>query len=133
METKTQFDDNQIKLYILLVDQLQKYNSIIWQIPTALIAANSFAFDKFSQDNPVILLGLAAVNFAIIYAYRRMIVQQSAIIDATRKAEDEIRKVYEVFIPCFRMSKIRASSLLAIILDASNSALAIFAFVALAK
>jgi hypothetical protein len=32
--------DSQIKLYALLVEQLQRYNTIIWQFPAALLGVN---------------------------------------------------------------------------------------------
>lgn len=108
-EIKT--DDNKLKLYNLLVDQIQKYNAIIWQVPTALIAANFFALDKFF-GNPAILLVLSIFNGVLIYAYHRMIIQQCAVIDATRKAEDDIKGAYPDFIPEFRRTGIRAPSLL---------------------
>lgn len=57
------------KLYALLVDQLTKYNTIIWQFPTALLAANAFAIDK-AHDKPLallVLLVLALANFSFAY------------------------------------------------------------------
>ncbi len=108
-EIKT--DDNKLKLYNLLVDQIQKYSAITWQTPTALMAANFFALDKFF-GNPPILIVLSIFNGVLIYAYHRMIIQQRAVIDATRKAEDDIKGAYPDFIPEFRRIGIRAPSLL---------------------
>lgn len=105
-------NDNKIKLYNLLVDQIQKYNTIIWQVPTALVAANFFALDKF-LGNPTLLLVLSIFNAVLIYAYHRMIIQQRAIINASQNAEDELKKVYQTFIPEFHRAGIRAPSLLA--------------------
>jgi len=111
MPDDTKFDDSKLKLYNLLVDQIQKYNAIIWQAPTALVAANFFALDKF-LGNAALLLVLSIFNGVLIYAYHRMVIQQRAVIDATRKAEDDIKKIYPAFIPKFRRAGIRAPSLL---------------------
>ena len=118
-------DDNQIKLYTLLVDQIQKYNSIIWQVPTALIAANFFAIDKFISYPPL-LLALALFNAVLIYAFYRMVIQQRAIIDAARQSEAELKKTYNAFIPSFSVTKIRAPRLFVYTLSLLDACL--FAF-----
>ena len=119
-------DDNQIKLYALLVDQMQKYNSIIWQVPTALIAANFFAIDKFIS-NPVLLFALTVFNTVLIYAFHRMVTQQRAIIDAARRSETELKETYSTFIPSFSETKMRAPRLFVIALGALNVCLFIYA------
>ena len=103
--------DNHIKLYTALVDQLQKYNTIIWQGPTALIVANFFALDKFSS-NPLLLFVLFIFNAILIYSFHRMIINQRAIIDATKMAEDELRKTFDIFIPKFSEPKVKVGNLL---------------------
>jgi hypothetical protein len=51
-----------LKLYGLLIDQLQKYNSILWQAPAALLVANILALDRLA-GKPSILL---AVGFSVL-------------------------------------------------------------------
>lgn len=123
-------DDSKLKLYNLLVDQIQKYNAIIWQAPTALVAANFFALDKF-LCNSALLLVLSIFNGVLIYAYHRMVIQQRAVIDATRKAEDDIKKIYPAFIPEFRRAGIRAPSLLVYSLWALDLCLLVYAVIQL--
>ncbi|MBI5054492.1 MAG: hypothetical protein HZC38_04450 [Chloroflexi bacterium] len=118
-------DDNQIKLYTLLVDQMQKYNSIIWQVPTALIVANFFGIDKFIS-NPAILFALFVFNTVLIYAFDRMVTQQRAIIDAARRSETELRNTYNTFIPSFSETKMRAPRLFVITLGALNICLLVY-------
>jgi hypothetical protein len=126
MPDDNKFDENKLKLYSLLVDQIQKYNAIIWQVPTALVAANFFALDKFFS-NPFLLLMLSIFNGVLIYAYHRMVLQQRAIIDATRKAEDDIKETYPTFIPEFCRAGIRAPSLLVYLLWVLDFSLLIYA------
>ena len=123
-------DDNQIKLYALLVDQIQKYNSIIWQVPTALIAANFFAIDRFSS-NPWPLLALFVFNSVLIYAFHRMVTQQRAVISAAKYSEVELRKVYDAFIPSFSDAKVRAPRLFVISLGVLNACLFVYAIILL--
>ena len=63
--------DNQIKLYALLVDQLQRYNTIIWQFPTALFAANVLAVDRLANQ-PLWLLFVALLNLSMIFGFKRI-------------------------------------------------------------
>jgi hypothetical protein len=99
-----------MKLYGFLIDQLTKYNTIIWQVPTALFAANILVFDKMIDKPyfPYLLLSIVIFNSSLIFAFHKMIVQQRAIIDAVRKAEKSIVVEYADFIPNFKISKIRA-------------------------
>jgi hypothetical protein len=64
--------ENDLKLYSLLVDQLLKYQTTIWQIPTALVIGNFLAIEKFLAK-PIPLIALAAFNFGLIFVLHRMI------------------------------------------------------------
>ena len=99
--------DNEIKLYNLLVDQLLKYESTIWQIPTALVIGNFLAIEKF-LCNPVALSCLALFNLGIIFVFQRMIKAQRVIIHATQNAEGQLRNEFNNFIPNFQEHKIKA-------------------------
>lgn len=120
-------NENKISLYACLVDQLQKYNSIIWQAPTALLAANAFAIDKWST-NPVFLLAVAIFNGALIFAFHKMVRQQQVIIEATRSAEKELKKSFPEFIPVFVESIIRAPSVMVLTLAVLDVALLVYSF-----
>lgn len=111
MANGTGIGDNHINLYTALIDQLQKYNTIIWQGPTALIAANFFALDKFCS-NPLLLFVLFIFNSVLIYSFHRQVINQRVIINTTKKAEDELRKTFGIFIPKFPEPKVKAGSLL---------------------
>ena len=126
MSNDIQIEDNHVKLYTVLVDQLQKYTTITWQGPTALIVANLFALDKFCL-NPLLLFVLSIFNGVLIYGFHRMIIYQRVIIKATKQAEDELRKTFDKFIPKFSESKVRAGSLLIWTLWVLDIALVIYA------
>lgn len=125
-------DDNQVKLYSVLVDQLQKYNTIIWQIPTAIMAANVLALDKLSST-PAFLLAVSIFNAALIFAFYKMVTQQRAIIDASRSAENELRKIWPAFIPNFKPSKFRSPGLFVWTLGLLNLCLFIYSVLRICK
>lgn len=102
--------DDEIKLYLALVDQIQKYNTILWQAPTALVAANLFARDRLAAEPPIIVI-LALVNGALIFAFYRLVLQQGILIDTTRRSETQLRESYGTYIPNFEESGISARRL----------------------
>ena len=110
MSENTKPDDSQLKLYGLLVDQLQKYNSLIWQVPTALVAANIFALDKLA-GRPFALLAVWLFNAALIFTFYKMVMRQRAVITAAQSAEAQVRQAWPHFIPTFTPSKVPAPSL----------------------
>jgi hypothetical protein len=114
--------DNRIKLYNILVEQLQKYNTVIWQIPTALVAANFLAIDKF-LSRPFLLFAISIFDAALIYVFQRMLVQQRAIISATQQSEKELREDFRPFIPDFPKKKINAPTIFLATLWILNAAL----------
>lgn len=115
MSDDGKLDDTAIKLYSLLVDSLHKYNSVIWQIPAALLAVNTFALDKFSKDG-VLLLALAFFDIALVYTFQRMVTSQQKIIAAARKAENEFKKNYDALIPEFKEGCLRAPKVMVFVL-----------------
>jgi hypothetical protein len=109
MTNEIKIEDNHIKLYISLADQLNKNNTIIWQVPTALILANLLVLDK-SHLKPFLLFALSIFNGVLIYAYHRMIVGQYAIAEAKKKIECELKKTFNIFIPEFPEPKMKAEA-----------------------
>jgi membrane protein implicated in regulation of membrane protease activity len=78
----------------LLVDQLQKYNPIVWQAPAALLAANILALDKLllssevsTASKPWVLLALGAFNLAFIFA----LYLETAAVHARRRVYEQLR------------------------------------------
>ena len=115
-----------VKLYALLIDQLQRYNSIVWQVPTALVAADVVAFQQL-QSWPFAMLGVSLVSAVLSFAYYRMVVQQEAIISATRKAELSLRIGHDAFIPEFQRSAVSARWLIVVALAVFNLGFTLFA------
>ena len=124
--------ENKIKLYIGLVDQVQKYSAIFWQFPTALLATNLFAFEKF-VSHPGVLLGTTVLNGVLIFAYYKLVRTHRAIIEATQRAEAVLRAPYGDFIPTFPDSKVRSPIVVAWTLVALNGVLVLYALFLLCK
>ena len=98
-------DDTQLKVYTMLVDQIQKYNTILWQFPAAVLAANFLALDKFSP-RPHILFCVAALDCILAYVFQRLVAQQKAIIKASRNMESVLKLTsYAEFVPNFGSSR----------------------------
>ena len=117
--------DEQIRLYSLLVDQLQRYNSLIWQIPTGLLVANVLAIDKF-QFNSCFLFCLSVFNYVLIYIFHRMLVQQEAIKKATQLAEKKLKKLFPDYIAEFPQKHISSTVYFRFILVILNTILLAF-------
>lgn len=109
--------DSILKLYEVYSNNLQKYTTIIWQFPTALITVNILAVNFFI-DEPCPLLFISVLNFVLIYALFRHVDHQRSIIDSLKKIENKLRKDYKAkdMIPNFKEYKIKAASLLAKVL-----------------
>lgn len=104
-------DEIRLKLYALLVDQLTKYNSIIWQFPTALLAANALIIAKsIGHWLPIALLGVVNIPFA--HAFHRLIRAQNALIASAKVAESVLLKEHPDFVPIFPTGGLRATTLM---------------------
>lgn len=118
--------DEQLRLYSLLIDQIQKYNSIVWQIPTALLVADVLALQQL-EARPVALVGVAVVSSALTFAYYRMAVAQGTIIDAARNAEAVLRKEHAGFVPTFIPTRLSARWAMVVALAIFNVGFSVFA------
>jgi hypothetical protein len=107
--------DNELKLYSLLVDQILRYQTIIWQIPTALVVANFLAIDKLANQRWE-MAALAAFNMALIFVFWRMIVSQRKIIEATKNAESVLLAKFKNFLPKFKPHHVVAPYVFAAVL-----------------
>jgi len=123
--------DERARLYSLLIDQLQRYNSIVWQVPTALMAADVIALQQL-QDRPIAMLGVSQVSLVLSFAYYRMVRQQGAIIQATQQAETSLRETHNAFIPQFSQSVVSARWLIVLGLTVFNIGLVVHALRGLA-
>lgn len=130
MTTDARPDDAQIRLYGLLLDQLTKYNTVIWQFPTALAAVNILVLDRLPEE-PYALIAIAIFNAVLIFALHKLNVQHRAIIATTRQAEAELTKVFPSFIPQFPTSRVRAPALIVWVLGLLDSVLFFVALSAL--
>ena len=125
-DAPAKLDDTELKLYTLLVDQVQKYSTIVWQFPTALLAANTFAIDKFLQI-PVLLAGLSAADVALVFAFYRLVQHQRTVIESARLAEDKIRLLpIGSYIPKFTPPSLRATTVTLAVLGIMTALLAFY-------
>lgn len=109
-----------IKLYSLLVDQIQKHTTVLWQFPVALLAADAFALDKLAEK-PLAMFLVGLSNFALAYSFLRLVMQQRCIIDATKLVEKDWQSgFYKTYIPNFSSvpRPLRASVWLSVMLFA---------------
>jgi hypothetical protein len=83
-----------LKLYAIYSDDLQRYNTLIWQFPTALVTFNILAINYFIS-RPHFLFFIPLINFMLIHALSKQIYNQRAIINALRKIEEKLRKYYD--------------------------------------
>ncbi len=126
MTNENNTTNHQIRLYSLLVDQIQKYNTIFWQFPTAIAAVNFLALHNFSL-NPYLLFALFLLNSALIYAFTRMVCTQQTIIQVTKKAEqDLLGKNFSSFVPKFDPKPFKAPNVVVCVLWILNFALFIW-------
>ena len=108
--------DNILKLYEIYSNGFQKYSTIIWQFPTALVTVNILAINFFI-DKPQLLLFIPLVNFVLLHALFKHVHNQSAIKNALKKIEGKLREHYDQdMIPNFEVKnwilKIRSARLL---------------------
>jgi hypothetical protein len=97
--------DHRIQLYGMLVEQIQKYNDVVWQFPTALLAVNLLAVDKLF-GKPWALASVSLFNFGLIYAFYRMVVTQGKIIETAKEAEAELKLTFNKFVPKFNKTTV---------------------------
>ena len=90
--------ESKIKLYSLLVDELFRHQTNIWQIPTALASVNFLVIHSFqSQRYP--LFALLIFNAGIVFVFYQMVESQYKIMDTIKKAEDAFNPMLAVFLP----------------------------------
>lgn len=80
-----------LKLYELLLRDLQKFDGVLWQFPLALVSGNFLVviqyFREPSLKNPIILLGLAVIDLLFMFNLLKHLDTRKAIVEATMKTE----------------------------------------------
>jgi hypothetical protein len=98
--------NTEIRLYSLLIDQLQKYNSILWQAPAALFTANLLALGGKLLDQPSTAIAVAIFNGAFILALYRIVRAQETLIKTMRASEKALRNTdFQTYVPNFEESR----------------------------
>jgi hypothetical protein len=108
--------DRILEIYRIYSEDHQKYNTTIWQFPTAILSVNLLAINLF-LNKPCALLIVSLVNFVLLHALFKQVNNQRAIIKALLKIEDKLREYYEPnmipdFTPKSRIMKIKSAYLL---------------------
>ena len=78
----------------------RNYNNVIWQFPTALLAANGLVIKEIVNQPPFIIIVLPIINFAFIHAIFKLSRHQKSIIFALQKTEKEIKEKYPIYDKC---------------------------------
>ena len=92
-----------LKLYGMLTDQVHKNSTLLWAIPTTLVAANTYLAAS-ATPNPYAMITLAVFDAAMTYTCIKIRRTQIVIIDAVKKIELEFRNnipSYGNFFPDF--------------------------------
>ncbi len=112
-----------IKLYKVQLGSLQAYNTIIWQLPTALFAANAFAFDKLSSTPEAFIL-IAVINYAqLLGVFPRHINNFQSVRDAVIEIEKKLSLSDAYAVPKFKVPTIKSPDIIKWALVLANTAL----------
>ena len=116
--------DGILQIYKIYSDDNQKYMSIIWQFPAAIISINIISINYF-LNKPQILFFISLANFVLLHSLFKQAHHQKVIINALKKIEVSLREHYDKnMIPDFeaqnRILKIKSVDLLSYTLLAMN-------------
>ena len=84
--------DHILRLYDIYSNSIHKYNTIIWQLPAALLTVNILGI-RFLIDKPYILKFIPFLNFAVIHSLFKQIYVQRAIINALKNIEKKLELI----------------------------------------
>ncbi len=115
-----------LELYRIYSDDKQRYDTIIWQFPTALVTVNILAINFF-LDKPYLLLFISLANFVLLHSLFKHVYHQKAIIKALKTIGDKLRECnFGDIIPNFeignKIMKIKSADLLSYALLVMNLA-----------
>jgi hypothetical protein len=90
--------NNILKLQDVYSKSFESYNTIIWQLPAALITGNILLINFLPA---YFLFLIPIINFVFIYALFKFIHNQNAIRDALKEIQEKLRKDFGRMIPDF--------------------------------
>ncbi len=104
MRKTTNQAESKIKLYSLLVDELFRHQTNIWQTPTALVSVNFVVIHSFKcQCYP--LIALFIFNAGMVFVFCQMVKSQYRIMDTIKNAEATFNPTLAAFLPKIEIPK----------------------------
>lgn len=103
-----------LPIYQIISEDNRNYNNIVWQFPTALVAANGVLIQALRDGPPFILLMISIINFGLLHALFKLGHNQHAIILALQRTEGIMKtiqgKKYQEVLPDFTKDQSRILS-----------------------
>ena len=94
-----------LPIYQIISEDNRNYNNIVWQFPTALVAANGVLIQALRDGPAFILLMISILNFGLLHALFKLGHNQHAIILALQRTEGIMKtiqgKKYQEMLPDF--------------------------------
>lgn len=98
-----------LPLYQVISEDNRIYNNIVWQFPTALVAANGLLIQQLNEGPAFILLIISILNFGLLHALFKLGHNQHALIQALQRMEARIKTLekgcYAEFLPDFEKDR----------------------------
>lgn len=103
-----------LPIYQIISEDNRNYNNIVWQFPTALVAANGVLIQALRDGPAFILLMISILNFGLLHALFKLGHNQHAIILALQRTEGIMKtiqgKKYQEMLPDFSKDRSRILS-----------------------
>lgn len=103
-----------LPIYQIISEDNRNYNNIVWQFPTALVAANGVLIQALRDGPAFILLMISIINFGLLHALFKLGHNQHAIILAMQRTEGIMKtiqgKKYQEMLPDFSKDRSRVLS-----------------------
>jgi len=103
-----------LPIYQIISEDNRNYNNIVWQFPTALVAAKGVLIQALRDGPAFILLMISIINFGLLHALFKLGHNQHAIILALQRSEGIMKtiqgKKYQEMLPDFSKDRSRVLS-----------------------
>lgn len=103
-----------LPIYQIISEDNRNYNNIVWQFPTALVAAKGVLIQALRDGPAFILLMISILNFGLLHALFKLGHNQHAIILALQRTEGIMKtiqgKKYQEMLPDFSKDRSRVLS-----------------------
>lgn len=103
-----------LPIYQIISEDNRNYNNIVWQFPTALVAANGVLIQALRDGPAFILLMISIINFGLLHALFKLGHNQHAIILAMQRTEGIMKTIqgnkYQEMLPDFSKNQSRILS-----------------------